>query len=532
MLEYQFALQNLHFAVSLFAGLAFFAVGWLYYDAWLAQKAPRQIPKILGFFLLSLSFIVYAPLVEHTLLSNPLLGEGTINLISGFLRLSGYLLVAVGIFLDPIQPRPVHTESPLAGLPAIGFAGKITGFFALLFPLLSFTIAILYLRRATVGLERHLKRVSFGFIALGIAETFHISSIFRDTEKVIVNELVASYGFFWILEHVFLAVAIIIFWNWVFRYLLKRLQTQLFIIFTSFGLLIFLSVTLIFSSLLFASLKGDAESNLKTSVKVLNFAIDSKKSEALSDAQMIAQNPQVIANVKSRNRQTLEALANEIIASKNQSYLLIALPTGEIIARPDNTERVGESISEDKLFQKARTSSFSTVAVENGVLSPQVAIKAGTPIVDNNQTIGVVITGTIIDNAFVDGVKAATDLDSSVYAGLEMSATTFVSPDGKSRYIGTSQQEGRLISTIFVRGETFLDDIEVLTTPYLVAVAPLKDIENQSVGMLLIGREKSEVLQSISRAIEATFILSVILFVISLLPMYLVSRYIGNQYTR
>lgn len=533
MLEYQFALQNLHFAISLFASLAFFAVAWLYFDAWLARKVKREIPKIVGFFLLSLSFIAYAPLVEQTILTNPLLGEGTISLISSLLRVIAYTLIAIGIFLEPIQPRPNQTEASLpTGLPAVGFAGKTTGFLTIIFPLLAFTIAGLYLRRATTGLERHVKRVAFGFIALGIAECFHVSSIFRGSNQIITNELVSSYGFFWIIEHIFLILATVIFWNWVFRYLLKRLQSQLFIIFTSFGLLIFISVTLIFSFLLFSSLKSDAQNNLKTSTKVLSFAIDSRKSEALSDAQMVAQNPQVITGIKENNGQSLENITNEIISSKNQSYLLVVLPSGEVIARPDNNEKVGESISEDLLFQKAKAgNSYSTVASEKGVLSPQIMVKAAVPVIDEGNTIGVIITGTIIDNAFVDGIKSATDLDSSVYAGLEMSATTLIAPDGKSRYIGTPLEEGNLISTIFVKRQDFINEVDILTTPYLVAIAPLKDLEGNSIGMLLIGKEKSEVLQSVSRAIEATFLLSILIFILSILPIYVTARYIANQFS-
>lgn len=533
MLEYQFVMQNLHFAVSLFAALAFFAVAWLYFDAWYERKTRREIPKFIGFLFLSLSFITYAPLVEQTILSNPLLGEGTINLTTGILRILGYSLVTIGLYLEPIQPRPVQTPQGLTGFPAIGILGKVTGFFAFIFPLLSFTIAGLYLRRATTGLERHVKRVAFGFITLGIAESFHISSVFRNSNQIITNEMVSSYGFFWLLEHLFLVIATIIFWNWVFRYLLKRLQSQLFIVFTSLGLLIFLSVTLIFSFLLFASLITDAQNNLKTSTQVLSFAIDSKKSEALSDAQMIAQNPHIISNIKSRNKQALENLTNEIISSKNQSYLLVVLPSGEVIARPDSSEKVGESVSGDTVFQKAQKGiAYSTVASEKGVLSPQVIVKAAVPIIDEEKIIGVIITGTVIDNAFVDGIKSATGLDSSIYAGLEMSATTLIAPDGKSRYIGAPIEEGNLISEIFVKGQTFISEIDILTTPYLVAVSPLKDIDNNSIGMLLIGREKSDVLQTVSRAAEATFLLSVLLFILSVLPIYLTARYISNQFSR
>ncbi|MDO8335493.1 MAG: cache domain-containing protein [Candidatus Saccharibacteria bacterium] len=533
MLEIQFILQNIHFAISLFAGLVFFAIAWLYFDAWLVRKRLQQIPKFLGFLLVSISFITNAAHIEQSIQATSVLGEGTIIFLTAFFRIVGYSLIIVGLLNDRIEAKPQYASPPTINLSAIGipFLGIISNIFHLVFPILSLAIAGLYFRRATVGLERHLKPASYGFIVLFVSEIFHLAVLFRSTNNIFVSDLVKSFGPLWIIEHILLVLSVLLLGNWVFKYLLKRIQTQLFIIFISFSLFIFVTVTLVFSGMLFSSLMKDVEKNLKTSVSVLNFAIDGKKAEALSDAQLVSQNPQVVDAVLTKNRPMLQDLTNEIISSKNQSYLLIVGSTGEVLARPDNTERVGESVSEDKLFQIGKSGQpLSSIVVERGIISPQISIRAAAPIMDGENTIGVVITGTTIDNAFVDGIKTATELDSSVYAGLEMAATTFVSPDGKSRYIGTSQDEGNLINTIFTKGHTFLGVLDILSTPHVVAVAPIKDIDGNSIGMLLIGKEKGLTLQTISHSIELTFLVSVLLLCLSVFPIYLISKYITNQF--
>lgn len=55
-----FLLENMHFAVNLFTALVFFAVFWLYYDASTVRREWKELIKLIGLFLLSLSFVATA----------------------------------------------------------------------------------------------------------------------------------------------------------------------------------------------------------------------------------------------------------------------------------------------------------------------------------------------------------------------------------------------------------------------------------------------------------------------------------------
>src|SRR5258705_12510526 len=125
MIEIQFFLQNAHFALNLFAALIFFAAAWLYFDAWLIRKGFKESLKIAGLFLLCLSFVAHATILEQTILSTPVSGEDVIASLDLFLRIVGYILLCAGLISDPLQKKPdeVRSEmpSPAAGVvPGMG----------------------------------------------------------------------------------------------------------------------------------------------------------------------------------------------------------------------------------------------------------------------------------------------------------------------------------------------------------------------------------------------------------------------------
>ena len=91
MLEVQFLLVNVHFTLNLLVTLVYFAVAWLYFDAWQGRKDFREGSKCFGFFLLSLSFLVHSTAIEQSLLEQPLLGPETINLLTATFKIAGYI---------------------------------------------------------------------------------------------------------------------------------------------------------------------------------------------------------------------------------------------------------------------------------------------------------------------------------------------------------------------------------------------------------------------------------------------------------
>lgn len=198
--------------------------------------------------------------------------------------------------------------------------------------------------------------------------------------------------------------------------------------------------------------------------------------------------------------------------------------------KAEEPERTGGSLSNDSLINRALSDNeIASVVTKEGVIAPIVAVRAATPIKSGNEIIGAVMVGVDIDNAFVDGVKKATGLDASIYADNMRSATTFIAPDGKSRWIGIKEETEEVKETVLVNGEIYTGSVKLLNVPYFAAYAPLMNIDNNPVGMLFVGRPEVSILQTASNSIELTFITTAVLLILSVLPSYFVSKYIVSQ---
>src|SRR3954464_8976922 len=101
----QYIGQNAHFAVCLFASMVFFAVFWLYLDAWTVKKNPKDALKWIGALLVSVSFLVQSTVIEQSVLGKSLFGNGS-DTLEVIIRLAGYLVLIAGQLADPLQPKP------------------------------------------------------------------------------------------------------------------------------------------------------------------------------------------------------------------------------------------------------------------------------------------------------------------------------------------------------------------------------------------------------------------------------------------
>jgi hypothetical protein len=406
----------------------------------------------------------------------------------------------------------------------------VVQFIPFTFPVLAVVTAFLYLRRATLGLEFHLRTIGYSFMLLSLSEIFSLAALFRNTDNINVEKLVAPFGPLWIVEHIFLILFMFILGRWVWSYLAKRLETQLFIIFTSVTLVVFLITAIFFTSVSISNLRADILKNLEINVKVLQYTIDSKKSETLSDAQVLAQNPDLIAAINDDNKRALTDLTVSTLLTKKQDVLFIVSDTGAILMRADDPEKAGGSLSDDQLVKKALDGDeISGAVAKEGVLAPIVSVRAAVPVKSNGNIIGAVLMGSSVDNAYVDGLKDTTGLDSSVYADNVRSATTFVAPDGKSRWVGITEETEAVQKKVLVDGENYTGSVNILNVPYLTAYSPIKDVDENPIGMFFVGRPEVSTLKAAGELIEQTFLVTVILLVISIFPSFFVSRYIIDE---
>ncbi len=575
MLDWQFISQNLHFAVNLFAGLVCFAMFWLIYDAWTVRRDRPDLLRLGGFMLLAVGFLLQATQAAGD-------SDGWLARLEGaalLLRLLGYSLLLAGQVIDPLQPRPIYADEPeltpeqtaaqaavadstrpvvpevpdanLEIAPGDAVAPvklkvesksshklkKNTAIAwlplgqAVLLPLVAGVVAALYWRRATTGLERHLKPVAIGFAILTLFEVAQALLAFRDTTNPLWYQLVQPGGPVWMIATATLLAGTIILGRWVWQYLTKRIQSQLFMILVAQTVAIFLLSTIGFTFLLLSRTQGQSLADLTTASNVLDYAIASRQAETAAQAEAVAGRPAVVAATKARDHKALTAALSNYLVDHGLTSLTVLDGSAVVLLRGEDPDRWGDSRSSDALVRRSLVGEGGTSVVSReGVVAPTVTITAATPVRDaGGAIIGVVVAGRAISNAFVDGIKASTGLDSAVYGGNVRAATTLTTGNGVDRAIGVTETSAVVNDKTLKKGESYSGRLSLQNRAYLVAYAPLKDINNVPVGMLLIARPLDALYATANQSIEVTFLLVVLLLILSVAPVYYISRYLTRQ---
>jgi len=156
------------------------------------------------------------------------------------------------------------------------------------------------------------------------------------------------------------------------------------------------------------------------------------------------------------------------------------------------------------------------VVTQGSVLADTLAARSAIPVVSNSgEVVGIVVTQIAVDDAFMDGLQKATGLAASVYVDNKLSATSLLQADGESRPIGTIlAEEGKF-----------------LNTPYFAALLPVLDMDGVEIAKLWVGRPQMSVFAAAARSVELTFLISVALMVLAIVPAGIISRYLANQFS-
>jgi hypothetical protein len=539
MLTAQFIGLNIYFAVNLMAALVAFGVFWLIYDAWTVQRSREELLKWAGFLVLSVGFLLRAASLDTQVGGLAPLTQVLANLF----RIIGYLGIGIGQFLEPLQAIPELSAltgpaskstaaadekpgQPTKSLPAVMLA-QLTG---VVLPAFAVGVAVLYWRRATVGLERHLRPVAYGFAGLAIFELLSDVSGLTNTSNPVLSRFVASYGPVWWAALVFLFASSLILGIWVWHYLVKRLQSQLFIMLIAQTLVVFLCSTVGFTFLLLQGQQTQSLTDLSTASHVLNYAVKSLGSETAAQVQVVSANSAVVSALEAHSHDALVTAASGYLTRYGLSTLTITDGLAQVMLRGEDPSRWGDSISSDPLVRRSLVGEASSSVVStSGVVAPVVTLTAAGPVRDlSGNIIGSVTAGRAITTAFVDGIRTSTGLDSSVYGGNVLAATTLTASDG-SRAVGVKETNQAITNQVLNQRRSFVGNATFQNRSYLAAFTPLLDVNNTPVGMLLVARPADSLLAAGYHSIQLTFLFVVGLIVLLVYPIYLISRYLSRQ---
>lgn len=516
---YQLLLSNtLYFALTLLGAFTFFAAGLLFFDSWQVDKHKRTpLLRALGFFLLALVYVYYASSQDIAF----------VTFVAQLLKISGLILILISLISEPLLHVPKKENMALV----IPFA--LPPLFYSLIPMsavLMLLIAATYLRKATEGLDKQLKPAFLAFLFLGLSEVLRIGFFWSGTPVVFWSKTLAEFGPLWNIAHLIEFLGILILFIWIWGYVRFRLQIQLFVMTVALTIILFLSTTVFFTFLLLHNLENDTLSHLRTDVRVIQYAVERQEAEALAIATAVAENPDVKKALSDKNLNDLYNLTSRLILDYNINVLAVTDVTGRVVMRGEDKESVGDTLIFDPTVANAiKGHRLATVVSLEGAIAPRIQIKASVPIRNGSDTTGVISTGFWVDSAFVDGVKNITGLEVSIFGNNKRAATTFIEPDGKTRFVGTLETNKNILSKVLEKGDIYVGAENIFNRPYYTAYAPLKTYPDKIIGMLFVGKLQTELYDTAQRSIRLTFLGSVILMLIFIIPAFFLSRYIKEH---
>lgn len=514
---------NFHFGIHVLTALVFFAIGWLHLDSWRASHKSHFILSLaMGYILISLALIGKAVQITHsTLLS-------VINVT----HLIGLTLLATGLVTEPLLKPPSKSTGKKQIVTRTLVLSPLLMSWILLPAQLaaSLIVTVLYLIRATSGYQKQLLLAGIGFAFISTAQLLELSVLFDTVSNPQLYRLFAEFGPVWYGQRIALAIGMLIMAAWTWSYLRFRFRSQLFLAMTGVVITIFLVTTSGFTWLLLRNLENTILDSLQTNIKVFQYSLEQNQLERLATNKSLAVNNKLIATT---DRQELAEIANQLMIENGASFLHVLDAQGIVRVRAEDTERAGDSLANNAVIQDALAGEAqSAISIDNTLMVPNILITAATPILnEDSQVLGAVSSGYIIDNAFVDGIKTVTGLESTIFAGSQRVATTLVAEDGANRYLMTQESNLDIIEQVLNEGGYYLGSNDALNIPYYVAYAPIKDTQQNTIGMLAVGELQTSLEELTRESIRSTFAVSVTLILLAIGPIYLFSKKIEENIT-
>lgn len=507
--------ENLGFALSVTGALVFFATGWLYLDSWkIARQTKNDLVRSIGFFLLAA-----VEITEASTLAIPAL-----TLLVQIAKVAALFLIAKSLATDPILSTPPKATAVLLPLTLIANSA------AVLSTALLFLVAFHYFKKSTAGNAKQVKPAALAFFFLALAELVSVLFLWQGTPSPFWSRALALYGPVWIIATVIKLTGLIVLAKWTWGYFRFRVGAQLFILAVSASFAFFIITTLTFTFLLLRNLENNLLSHLNTDVKVVQYAIERVQAEALASATAVSENTEVKNAFLRKNANDLYKLTSNLMLSYHTSFLTVIDNSGKVVMRGEDKDATGDTLAFDPTVKSALAGErLATVVSKEGAISPRIEMVASVPLYFNSKVQGAISTGFLIDSAFVDGVKSITGLDATVFGKNKRAATTFTVPDGKTRYVGSLETNPKVLKTVLEKGEIFVGSGNVLNKPYYLAYAPLTTYPDKIIGMIFVGRQQTELFETAQRSIRLTFMGSIILMLLSLVPAYYIARYIEEN---
>lgn len=497
-----FWLNNSHFALEFLGAVILFILAWLAFDAFLIKKELKTFLRSLGFLLFAGWGVIHSLGVK----------EDIWLLLSSIFYILGLFFILLNLWLERPPKKPVFQAIII--LPVISSILWQVHIVATLFLVF---ISIVAIKRYREEELKSLKPFFLAFIFLTIVSIL-----------TVITSKIGEGGWIWILEHILKLAGFCFLAYWSWQYLKLRIKESMLLIFVGMALFISVIVTFTFSAILLKNMESEAEVNLISNVRVLEYSFSRMKGEAFSGARFIAENKEMISAISANDFSALEKISQKLMTEMFLDFLTIANKEGEVILRAHSLTAKGDNVKIEKAASRALTGNAYATIEETQ--AEKLSIRGAAPTYESeNNLIGAVITGFIVDNAFADRIKKVTGLEATIYKDDILVATSILGPDLKTRNIGTKQTNLKVLEQVLMKGEGITVRTTVFGRPYLATYLPLKNTEGEVIGMLEASRLQTGIAETAASASRLSLLVTIIIITMALMPSYLLAKKLTEE---
>lgn len=372
----------------------------------------------------------------------------------------------------------------------LSYLAPVLEFISLIFIVLTIKIQV---RRYRASKNKKLRILNFwpllAYIFLAFRGLSYLFYRLPDTDIVALYQQTLNFSFSWIVGVICTLLGFIFLWMWARTFIKVRVLLKTYVVFLIITTIISSLGALVFTTLVFQIVEDNNLLLMEKGAQTEKLILEERAQSSFFASKTIANDDNIIINVRNNNYSSLDLKTNEYFENSNIDILRVYNKYGEIIASPSDPRDKGRVLNNDDLLiytisEKKQVRSFENIP---GVLAPIMVTRSLTPIMVGNSLIGVVETGYIFDNAFVDFSKEKIELDVTVFTGNKRSATTIRTQDGVSRWIGSQEEDEKITSQVLEQGNEYTGVVDRLGEIYYSAFTPVRDINEEIIGMISVG---------------------------------------------
>ncbi|MDP3963171.1 MAG: cache domain-containing protein [bacterium] len=498
-----FWLNNVHFAVEFFGAAVLVVAAWLSTDAYMLTRDRKLLLKVFGFGSVASWQLLHALDV---------VGES--GLLAGIILLVvGLVFLLADLYIETPPARPKTFELVFV-IPSV--AGLLSRFF-LGAGVLAALVALVAFKRVRAELNRPL-------VAYGVAFSLFAVSFFigmAGTARLVPDAL-------WYAEHAVRLAGFIALTVWIWQYLKPRLKEELLLIFVAMALMVTLAVTFTFSALLLTRLQSDASESLAANARVFTYTLERMGEELAAKSERVADDGGLADALQKNNFAALEDRAGALRQAVGVDFLTIADIEGTVLHRATYRLVRGESLRQDPAAEAAL--SGQTVWDLHAAMPEGLSVRAAAPIkTSDGKLVGIIEVGSLLDSAFLDGFKALTGLDITVYSAEVVYATTIAEAGSAARPVGVRLTDEAVKARVLGEGESYGGLVNFLGKPHVATYVPLVTRGAHTIGMAAASRPAVDITKAAIATNRLTLFTTLAIVLLLLVPAYLAVRKVMKE---